>query len=58
MRYALFWVSTALVFQVARFEEGIHVLHALEKRSRRMSRLDLEIGARRCRTVIKARGRA
>ena len=46
------------LFYIAKFEEGIYVLHAFEKRSRRTSRLDLEIGARRYRAVIEARGRA
>jgi phage-related protein len=40
---------------VARFEEGIYVLHAFEKQSRRTARLDVEIGARRYREVIAGR---
>jgi len=43
------------VFYVARFEEGIYVLHAFEKQSRRTARLDVEIGARRYREVIASR---
>jgi phage-related protein len=43
------------VFYVARFEEGIYVLHAFEKQSRRTARLDVEIGALRYREVIASR---
>jgi phage-related protein len=40
------------VFFVARFGEVIHVLHAFEKKSRRTSRSDLEIGQVRYRAVL------
>jgi len=43
------------VFNVARFEEAIYVLHAFEKRSRKTSLRDLEIGRARYRQVTAAR---
>ena len=45
------------IFYVAKFEEGIYVLHAFEKRSRRTPRLDLEIGTTRYRAVVENRTR-
>ena len=44
------------VFYVARLEEGIYVLHAFQKRSRRTSRIDLAVGATRYREVARRRG--
>ena len=46
------------VFYVPKFEEGIYVLHAFQKKSRRTSKADLEIGAKRYREVIASRGRS
>lgn len=43
------------VFYVAKFAEGIYVLHAFQKKTRRTERLDLEIGAKRYRELIKRR---
>jgi phage-related protein len=43
------------VFYVAKFEEAIYVLHAFQKRSRRTSRADIDLGARRYREVVSSR---
>lgn len=40
------------VFYVARFAEGIYVLHAFEKRTRQTSQGDLEMGRRRYRDLM------
>jgi phage-related protein len=53
------------VFFVAKFEEAVYVLHAFEKKSRKTSRHDLELGRARYAEMIadrnerrrKARGR-
>lgn len=47
--------GTYRVFYVTKFAEGIYVLHALQKKTRRTERLDLEIGAKRYRELIKRR---
>lgn len=44
------------VVYVSRFEEGIYVLHAFQKRSRGTSRADLTIIESRYREVIGSRG--
>ena len=43
------------VFYVAKFDEGIYVLHAFQKRSRRTSQLDIDVGATRYREVVRSR---
>jgi len=43
------------VFYVAKFAEGIYVLHAFQKKSRQTARLDIEIGARRYRQLVSQR---
>jgi phage-related protein len=43
------------VFYVAKFEEAVYVLHAFEKKSRKTSRRDLQIGQTRYRQVVEAR---
>jgi phage-related protein len=43
------------VFYVAKFNEGVYVLHAFEKRSRKASSQDLEIGRQRYREVVATR---
>jgi phage-related protein len=43
------------IFYVTRLEEGIYVLHAFQKRSRRTSRLDIDVGAKRYRAVLASR---
>jgi len=43
------------VFYVARFAEGIYVLHAFQKKAQQTTRLDLEVGAKRYRELIRQR---
>jgi len=43
------------VFYLARFDEAIHVLHAFEKRTRRTRELDLELGRKRLKGVLRLR---
>ena len=45
------------VFYVAHFPEAVHVLHGFEKRGRKTSRHDIEIGRSRYRQLVAARGR-
>ena len=40
------------VFYVARFEEGVYVLHAFEKRSRKTPARDIEVARDRLRQVL------
>lgn len=44
-------------FYVVKFEEGIYVLHAFQKRSRRTAQLDIDVGAKRYREVVSGRSR-
>ncbi len=43
------------VFYVAKFAEGIYVLHAFEKKTRQTARLDVEVGAKRYRLLMNWR---
>jgi phage-related protein len=43
------------VFYVAKFVEGIYVLHAFQKKTRQTSERDLELAKERYRTVLKHR---
>ncbi|HEU4566155.1 MAG TPA: type II toxin-antitoxin system RelE/ParE family toxin [Gemmatimonadaceae bacterium] len=43
------------VFYVANFPEGIYVLHAFEKRSRRTRRADMALAKQRLRDVLRHR---
>ena len=43
------------VFYVARFAEGIYVLHAFEKRTRKTAKSDVAIGQARLREVLAMR---
>lgn len=43
------------VFYIAKFSEGIYVLHAFEKRTRKTPRRDLELARHRLRELIKLR---
>lgn len=43
------------VFYVAKFEEGIYVLHAFEKRTRQTAHRDLELARERYRDVLRDR---
>lgn len=45
------------IFYVAKFEEAVYALHCFEKKSRRTSRRDLEIGRERYRAVVRERAR-
>ncbi len=43
------------VFYVAKFEEAVYVLHCFEKKSRRTSRRDLDLGQERYRSAMRER---
>jgi len=43
------------VFYVAKFEEGLYVLHAFQKKTQRTGRLDLDIGTKRYRDILRER---
>ena len=45
------------VFYVARFEEGVYVLHAFEKRSRKTPTREIEVARTRLQDVLAARRR-
>jgi len=45
------------VFYIARFSEGVYVLHAFEKRSRKTPDRELEVARTRLRDVLAARRR-
>jgi|SRR6185369_2613828 len=43
------------VFYVAKFEEGVYVLHAFEKRTRQTAQRDVELARERYRDVLRDR---
>ena len=43
------------VLYVARFTEGVYVLHAFEKRSRKTPRRELDVARERLRALLQAR---
>ena len=43
------------IFYVARFEEGIYVLHAFQKKTQRTSARDIRVGQNRYREMIRDR---
>jgi phage-related protein len=45
------------VFYVAKFPEGVYVLHAFEKKSQKTSKRDLEVGRTRYAAMIELRNR-
>ena len=45
------------VIYLARFAEGVYVLHAFEKRSRQTRTVDIELAQRRLRDLIRSRSR-
>ena len=45
------------VFYIARFEEGVYVLHAFEKRSRKTPAREIEVARDRLRHVLATRRR-
>jgi phage-related protein len=49
--------SAFRVFYAAKFEDGIVVIHAFQKKTQQTARLDLEIGAKRYRQFLAQRGR-
>jgi phage-related protein len=46
------------VFYIARFEEGVYVLHAFEKRSRNTPATEIELARTRLREVLAAKRRS
>lgn len=46
------------VIYIARFEEGVYVLHAFEKRSRKTPAREIEVARTRLREVLAMRRRA
>jgi phage-related protein len=46
------------VLYVAKFAEAVYVLHAFEKRTRRMPQRDLDLAKQRFRSLINQRARA
>jgi phage-related protein len=45
------------VIYLARFDEGVYVLHAFEKRSRQTRTVDIELAKKRLRDLIRSRAR-
>ena len=45
------------VFYIARFDEGVYVLHAFEKRSRKTPAREIDVARTRLRDVLAARRR-
>ena len=45
------------VIYVAKFDEGIYVLHAFEKKTRKTTREDIDVAAKRLRDVLQDRER-
>src|SRR5437899_10909568 len=45
------------VIHVAKFDEGIYVLHAFEKKTRRTRREDIDLARKRFQAVLRGRGR-
>jgi phage-related protein len=45
------------VIYVAKFSEAIYVLHALQKKTRKTTRADIDLARRRFRMLIEARKR-
>jgi phage-related protein len=46
------------VIYVAKFEEGVYVLHAFEKKTRRTAKADIDLAGSRLRDVLGMRRRA
>ncbi|MBV8452290.1 MAG: type II toxin-antitoxin system RelE/ParE family toxin [Deltaproteobacteria bacterium] len=44
------------VFYVAKFEEGVYVLHAFEKKTRKTTKADLDVARSRLRELLSKRG--
>lgn len=43
------------LFYVAKFSEGVYILHVFEKRTRRTSAADIELGRQRLREAVRLR---
>jgi phage-related protein len=43
------------VLYIAKFEEGVYVLHAFEKKTRKTAKADLELAGSRLRALLKTR---
>ena len=43
--------GTFRVIYVAKFEHGVYVLHAYQKKTRKTSQADIELAARRCKLI-------
>ena len=43
------------IFYVAKFEEGVYVLHAFQKKTQRTSKKDIQLGQQRYRTMLRNR---
>ena len=43
------------VLYIAKFEEGVYVLHAFEKKTRKTAKADLELAGSRLRELMKTR---
>ena len=43
------------MFYIAKFEESIYMLHAFEKKTKRTSQADIEMGRKRLAEVIRHR---
>ena len=43
------------IFYVAKFEEGIYVLHAFQKKTQRTSKQDIQLGQQRYRMLLRHR---
>lgn len=43
------------MFYVAKFADGLYVLHEFQKKTEQTGRLDVEIGAKRYREILRQR---
>lgn len=50
--------DTFRVFYVAKFVEAVYVLHAFQKKTRKTSQHDVELGRKRYRDMLRLRGTA
>ena len=47
--------GTFRVFYVVKFAEGLYVLHAFQKKTQQTGRLNVEVGAKRYREILRQR---
>jgi len=50
-------VKNGALLYVAKFSEGIYVLHAFQKKSQKTARFELEFARSRYAAVVRSRGR-